>query len=429
MFVKKTQAEIQALTPDEATKYFEAKDVNYALETKNAIDLAVKGAVSVIKTEIETANDVKMKAMQDANKVTIDVLTKSNTDLEEVVVKQGEVIKGLKSIESKKVICLEKAVEDNFEEIKKSKGNKKETADFVIKADTFRSAVVGNANAMTDVNIGSLAHRKLTIYDLFPKMPLSKDMNGVYRYYQWNQATIVRAAAAVAEGAIFPVSDAKWEKKEIVVKKIGDMIPVSEEALYDIASFTAELDMFLRTNMAIKIDTDLVSGDGLGDNISGITTIVPAYVPVASGIQDASIYDLIVKLREAVSRPYGSKFSVNFALMNITDINKMQLKKDAHNNYILPPFYNRDGLLVDNVLIIECNAMTPNTIIVGDNRYGMIIEEGAVELTVGYATGDFETDMQSIKARQRLNLLIRAHETLGFLKVNSISAALVTLAT
>ena len=73
--------------------------------------------------------------------------------------------------------------------------------------------------------------------------------------------------------------------------------------------------------------------DGLGNNIKGLITFLPAYTPVASGIVDASIYDLFVKLRESIEAQAGNKYRTNFAVMNIVDINKYKLKKDANNNY------------------------------------------------------------------------------------------------
>jgi HK97 family phage major capsid protein len=203
---------------------------------------------------------------------------------------------------------------------------------------------------------------------------------------------------------------------------------MSEEMLYDAELFAAELENFLRVNVAIKVDTDLVSGDGASPNINGIVNQMSAYAPAAAGITDASIYDLLVKVREAITAPYGGKYNPNVALMNITDINKMKLKKDANNNYILPPFFDKAGNEVDGIIVVECNSVVANTAYVGDSRYGAIYEQPGIMVQTGFATGDFESDMMTIKARRRLNLLIRNVDRTGWLKVTDIAAALVTLA-
>jgi len=199
--------------------------------------------------------------------------------------------------------------------------------------------------------------------------------------------------------------------------------------MYDASLFANELKNFLNTGVAIKIDTDLVSGDGTSPNINGLKAQIPNFVPAASGIADASIYDLLVKAREAITAGYGSKYSPNVALMNVSDITKMKLKKDANNNYILPPFSDQNGNVVDGMSVVECNSFAPNTMAIGDSRYGEIYEIPGVTVETGYATGDFESDMMSVKARKRLNLLIRNVDRTGWLEVTSISAALVTLAT
>jgi HK97 family phage major capsid protein len=348
--------------------------------------------------------------------------------LEDILKIQGEVLTEIKLGGSGgKGQTILQVVEANKEQLKASTKKGKEH-EFEIKADTLRASVVGNPNALDLTDIGQLAHRKLTVYDMFRKVPVPKDNNGVVRYVDWDPATTVRAAAAKAEGADFPSSTAKWATYTLSLEKVGDSIPMSEEMLYDSALFAAELENFLRVNVAIKIDTDLITANGSTPNINGLNNQLTAYTPVASGIVDASLYDLLVKVREAITASYGSKYNPNVALMNITDINRMKLKKDQNNNYILPPFFDKAGNVVDGITVVECNAITANTAAVGDSRYGAIYEEPGVTVQTGFATGDFESDMMTIKARKRLNLLIRNVDRTGWLKVTDIDAALVILA-
>jgi len=394
-FTKKTQAEIEALSAVDLDKYIAEKEANDAEIRKAEIDEAIKTAT---------------------------------TSLNETIEKQGKKIIELdKNSTGNKVISLVDELKSHEEGLKKSakKGN---DYTFVVKAHTLRASVVGNPNAMILPEIGQLAHRKLTIYDMFRKIPVPANSNGTMHYTDWDADTIVRATAAIAEGGTFPEDTAKWVTNTVAVQKIGSIIPVSEEMLYDAPAFAAELENFLNTNVAIKIDTDLVTGNGTSPNIAGIKTQIPNYTPVASGIEDASIYDLLVKVREAISAPYGSKYSPNVALMNISDINKMKLKKDANFNYIMPPFFDQNGAVVDGMTVLECNAFAANTMAVGDSRYGAIYEVPGVVVETGMATGDFESDMVSLKARRRLNLLIRNVEKSAWLEVTSISAALTTLA-
>ena len=155
----------------------------------------------------------------------------------------------------------------------------------------------------------------------------------------------------------------------------------------------------------------------------------PAYTPVASGITDASIYDLFVKLRESIETGARSKYLTDFAVMNIADINKYKLKKDANNNYIMPPFVDANGTRIDGVTVIEDNAVTANTMFIGDRQFARIYETAGVGFEMGYINTDFTDGRKRMRLYNRLLFLIREADRSGFLKVTDIDAALTTLAT
>jgi hypothetical protein len=410
MFIKKTQLEIDAMTPEVAEAYFVQKEANEALMQKEAIETAVKAVKEELGVQIAT---LKENNTELALKVT-SVETKSNENIKETFI---DVVKANRA-------SIDKAT--------KEKGNGAET-EFVVKADTVRASVVGNGYALDLRNVGQLATRRLTVYDLFPKVPMPKNANGVVRYIDWDEATKVRAAAAVAEGAVIPESTAKWATYTLPIQKVGDTIPVSEEFAYDDEMFVAEVGQFLTNNVDLKIDGDLINGNGTTPNIKGIVAQSTAYTAVASGITDASIYDLIVDVKRSITVGGGSKYMPDFALMNITDINKMLLKKDVNKQYVAPPFSQGGNgvaeFIVSGVRVIECNAITANTMVLGDSRYAKIYEEPGYTVGVGYDGADWSSDMMTLKARKRLNLLVRTVDQTGFAKVASISAALTLLAT
>ncbi len=311
----------------------------------------------------------------------------------------------------------------------KAMSTKNSNKEISVKADTVRSTINGNQQARELDSIGQLATRKLTMYDAFVKIPVSEsNNNGVIRYYDWDQVTIDRAAAMVAEGGSFAESTAAWVTETIALKKIGDTLPVSEEFFEDEAMFAAELGQFLNTNVDLKVDDQIANGNGTGNNLKGLMTSIPAYTASASGIQDASIYDLFPKVKEDITNAGGSKYMPNVAFMNIADINKYKLKKDANNNYVIPPFVSRDGDVIDGVTVIESNVITADTMALGDNRFGRIYEKPGVVLSQGEINAQFTSDMTTLKARRRLLFLIRGADAPGWRKIDGIAAALVTLA-
>jgi HK97 family phage major capsid protein len=386
--------------------------------------------ISQIKSEIEKAQptaeleSLKSKIAELENKSTVPA---DYETLKSEVVRLATEVKSATEAPAKSESAAVE-ISKNLSVIKNiAKGEKKE---LVIKALAQRSDVAGNASAVTLPDIGQLAHRKLAAYDVFPKFPVSEtNHNGIIRYYDWDEATTVRAAASVAEGALFPESTAKWQTYTLPIRKIGDTIPVTEELFEDSQMFAAELEMFLRTNVDIRIDDQLINGDNTGQNLRGVFNSVDAYTAVASGITSASIYDLIVKVKEAITTTGGAKYQPDVALMNIADINRMKLRKDTTNQYVLPPFVGANGTQVDGISILECNAVPANTMVVGDRRFARIYEMTGVEISQGFTGTQFAEDEMTLKARKRLLFLIRNADKGGFRKVTSISAALTTLAT
>ena len=416
-------------------QFLEGKDITQ--EKFNEMDAEAKAGLF---NELNEVNAEAFKALKEDTDTTKEELQAALKSLQEgtaeqnktilaAMKEQGLAIKTLMEdgTPTAKVVSLTSEIKDNKEALQSiAKGNN-ETVE--IKALTNRAAVVNNEQALDLTDIGQLATGRMRAIDLFPKITVSgSNNNGTVRYYDWDQATTVRAAAMVAEGGTFQESTAKWEKFSIDLKKIGDSLPVTEEFFEDEAMFAAELTMFLRLNVDLEANDQVVNGVGTGENLTGLVTSSPAFVPAASGISDASIYDLIVKVKEDIETDQDAKYVTNFALMNIADVNLMKLKKDANENYIMPPFVDRAGNIVDGVTIVVDNKVVANTMIMGDSRFGRIYEKNGVTISRGTVDAQFVEDTETLKIRKRMLLLVRNVDATGFRKVTSISAALVTLA-
>jgi hypothetical protein len=402
-FTYKTDAEVQAMTEQEANDYAVAKRTHEAdLQTK-AIDVAVKGAKEAFTIELTKAND---SVTELAAKV-LELETKGALSVNE-----SALVKGLKE---QKVAIKEVA-----------KGGSNEV---VIKAISNRASVVGNEHDTVLAGVGQLATRKLSLYDIFSKVPVSDpNNNGTIRYYDWDDATTVRAAASIAEGVAFPSSTAKFKTATAIIEKIGDTLPVTEEFMEDDAMFAAELELFLDTNVQLIIDEQICNGVGTSNTLVGLYQSSPAFTPVASGIIDANIFDLVLKVSEDITVSGGSRFAPDTIIARKSVINQMKLKKDGNNNYMTPPFVSADGKNIDGMLVIESNVAPANTLVVCDRQFGRIYEKTGIVLSKGMVANQFVEDAMTLKARKRLAFLIKNSDKGGFRKVTSISAALVTLA-
>jgi len=401
---------------------------------KTAQDALIAKLKSEVESLIANKGLAEKSEVESINKLVVDLdaalKANDNTEIKAEVIRLAGELKALKEVgATQSKVSLKDEFTANKETLKKI-ANKVSSDEVVIKALTLRSAIANNETAYDLPEIGQLATRKLSLYDIFPKLNLGAGQhNGTVRYYDWDEDTIARAAAAVAEGAPFLESTAKFKKGSVVLQKIGDTLPVTEEFFEDETLFAAELGMFLETNVALEIDRQLADGDGTGNTIVGLKASTPAYtLPVSGSIVDPTIYDLLVKVSEQITSVGGSKYQPDFAVMNIVDINRMKLAKDANQNYIIPPFVSRDGSQVASIVVIESNIITANTLVVGDRRFARIYELGGIVLSKGMVNAQFTEDEMTLKARKRLAFLIRNADKGGFRKVADIDAALAALA-
>ena len=342
--------------------------------------------------------------------------------IDEATEKANRAIDGIDGKE-KKSSFLEgfKSEKENIQSLIKGNSN----ADVVIKASTNRASIATNPSGLFLPEIGQLGVKQRSLYDILPKIPVgSGNHQGLVRYVDWDEATTVRSAAIVAEGGAFPESTAKFKgySKELV--KIGDSLPVSEEFGTDEVAAAAELEMFLETNVKTKVDAELINGAGTAGNIEGLVAAAPAFTAAASGIVAPNIYDLVKKVRTSIVFNRGSKYSPDFVVMNANTLDDLHLTKDANQNYVFP-----DSSGIGSMVIIEDNNLADNVLVVGDRRYARIYEMFGVLISRGLKGDQFVEDMETIKARTRLLMLIRNVDKTGFRKVTSISAALTTLAT
>lgn len=389
MFVEKTTAELEAMTPEQLDAYkAELKahqKTELSKEIKSAVEEAQKNLESFLGTEI--ANQLKEQGSQNQKKSLVEEISENK----------------------EQILAI-------------AKGDKNEVE---LKAVSNRASIANNTESVRLTDIGQLGVKRRALYDFFPKVQVGNgNHNGTISYIDWDEDTTVRAAAVVAEGGVFPESTAKFAEYTKKLQKIGDTLPITDEFMEDEVLAASELTNFIEVNVNSVIDTKIAVGAGGANDIEGLYTAAPAYTPVASAIADANIKDLVRKMRTAIVKTRGSKYAPNFVAANSDTIDRYFLKKDANYNYM---FDSETGTIA-GLAVVEDNNLADNTLVVGDGRFGKIYEKSGIVLSEGYGDGQFVRDQKTIKARKRMLMLIRNVDKTGFLKCTNITTALATLA-
>ena len=150
--------------------------------------------------------------------------------------------------------------------------------------------------------------------------------------------------------------------------------------------------------MDSKIDDGVAVGDGLGDNLSGITTLAsPFVVPPSLALyyQSANIFDVIQAVATYVRL---NNFKGNLTcVLNTVWMAKMMGIKNLNDDYIIPPFVTKDGKQVGETRVLFTNKFDEADILLGElKKFRVRISEG-VSYFEGWENDDFSKNLSSRK--------------------------------
>lgn len=227
-------------------------------------------------------------------------------------------------------------------------------------------------------------------------------------------------AGMTGEGSAKTQADFDIVEAKADVKKVTAYIKTSKEALDDISALQAEINSELITLVKNKLDVQLLTGDGTGNNLTGVITAATAYSAgsFAGTIDSANKFDALatavsqVLNAEVVSgEPAG--FVPTYIVMNSADMVGLKLTKDSTGNYIFP--ISMPGVSeVINVPIIANPRMTADKFLVGDFTKAQLRIREDVNIQIGYENDDFTKNLVTILAEMRAAAFVKSNHAKAF---------------
>jgi len=89
-------------------------------------------------------------------------------------------------------------------------------------------------------------------------------------YVYLEETTFTNAAAEAAEGAAMAESALAFTERTESIRKIATFLPVTDELLSDVASIQGYVNSRLSTMMKLRLDNQLMDGDGSAPNLTGV---------------------------------------------------------------------------------------------------------------------------------------------------------------
>lgn len=403
MFKYKSQAEIEKMTTEEAEAYAVAKREFENNATKEQIEKAVES----LKNEQKEAQEKIVKQLGELQENYNKLLEKADG--------KAQAEKGTF------VAFVEKNIE-KFNETDKHYG-----ASMVIKV----AALMTTANVTPNVTNGfsplfgnyidtEIGHVPKPENIILPLVTV-KTQPGTENIWTSDRVNEDGDAEFIAEGALKPLADADWSTTKHPIKEVAVRWKFTKRLMMHAPAVVQDFQEHAMELVEQKIDDQLLEGDGLTVNLSGLETLASAFI-VPTGLagyyQAPNIYDVIMAM---ATRIRLSNFRGQItAILNTVWMAKMAGIKDAENRYIVAPFVSPDGTKVGSVNVVFSNKIGDDAILIGDLKKFNVVFAENIMYDEGYENDDFSKNLVSRKLEAFLGTYIKASDA-GSILLGDIS--------
>lgn len=415
------------LTPEEET-HFKAMDDVFAENLKGLVTgeelteklNAIKGSMSeeAVKLLIETANS-ELAEQQKAQAIAIDQLkslggngsTKGKTLREQIKeALTSETVKAeLEAMRSKQ------ASAKGFEIVVKAAGAM--TIAGTTAATTAETALSFPQPEFIP-GLNDVARNRPFLVQLLNVMNTGKELIIYTEKYNPDGA-----AGWLGENEAAPEVDFDVRIGNSRAKLVSCFIEVSTQMLDDVDYMASEIEKELIYQEAIKIDTDLLTGDGVGDNLAGIDSFAGGYTLTSSQLSttNPNNCDAIIACATQIAH---DNFNPDIAVLNPIDYAQTTLLKGTTGYYIVNP--NNEGNKWGKILVVESNQVPVGYTMVMDSSKTNLYRYKDLNISYGWVNDNFKKNMVTIMANQRLHFFIKNNDVNGFIydTLANIKAAL-----
>jgi len=231
-------------------------------------------------------------------------------------------------------------------------------------------------------------------------------------------------AEFIGEGDLKPLADAEWQTLKSPIKEVALRWKFTRRLQYHAPAVIDDFQVHARQLVDQVIDTEILEGDGIGDNMQGIQDAAAAFtVPtqLAEFYFMPNIWDAIMAMATAI-RIANFRGQLTAVLNTVWEA-KMAGYKTTYGEYVIPPFVTPDGRRVGSVNIVFSNKIDDDSILIGElKRFNVVFAEN-VMYEEGYENDDFSRNLVSRKLEAFLGTYIKSTAA-GSILFDSISSVL-----
>lgn len=390
-----------------------AEDDTEATEVEGDAEEAVKAILGkATKKALETGDVAVAKSLETATKAVSDMF-------ESISEKAQGASRAFAPVQAKASIDVE-AITKDMGDLKANKRNSmsfeinsKADLDYLAKA-TSEGDLTGDVIELDRVpEVTRDPVRQVFIEQIADTTPVGS--NGLSYVEVTNETG---APATTAELATMPEKDFEFTEFKAPLKKVTVTNKHSVELLSDAPQLVSAIRNWLATDLNIAVDDQLLNGDGVGANLTGVLSVaVDTNTEIGAGetIASPNLFDVLRKAMTKMTVAGKGKFVPTHVVLNPADAEALDLTKASDGHYIMPPFISADGTRIKGATVIENVGITAGTFLVGDFRHLHVGRKGGVEVEISNSDGtDFVKDIITIKLRRRVASYVRANDNGAF---------------
>jgi len=242
------------------------------------------------------------------------------------------------------------------------------------------------------------------------------------------QANIQGGADMTAEGADKSQSSFDLVERQAVTQKITAFIKVSKEMISDLPFMQREINTELMELVALKLDAQILSGDGTGNNLVGILENATPWA-VGSFAGQVAIPNQLDVLRVAIAQIETALFQPNYIVMHPTDVAKFDVTKTVYGEYTQPMIYtDLNGVKRYNgIEIIVNTGIDVDTFLVGDFTKSNLRVREEMNIQVGFVNDDFTKNLFTVLCEARATHYVKTNHYGAFVAGNFTDAIVALL--
>jgi len=412
MFVLKTKSELDGMDSQELHGYITEK-------------------LAHEKTELE-AKVSKLKEEADVNSEAYKALTTEVREMKDGVIKtygeaiheQGQIMAKLSdgSLSPNQVIEAEGSIEamlskhsEDFATAKNSRHDFSFTVNKAVGDMTFADNLSGGnmPQAQRLEGINDIVERASQTYPRIPKLQTAGNtIDWVYETAQEGEAD------GTLEGRVKNQIDNNFVVTSVSLLKQTAYFKVSTEMLDDVSFMAAWLRNKLIVRLFLRIDSQVLVGDGIGTNLNGIYTQASAFAAgtFALTVNNANDVDsLVVAANQIRLANHMGALSIFMHPSDVTSLKLIKLSA-TDKRYIDRLIQVGSSMVLDGIPIIETTVLTAGNFCIGDLSKALIAEKGGIMVDVGLDGNDFTKNMRTIIAEWRGQVIIENNDRTAFVK-------------